>query len=88
MASGIIPFDLKREQTAQLIPDRPLAAVKSGLAVTVLGKTELKAGLRDVGEDLGLPSLPNGAFRLVCSPGQPSDAVRQLQLLIQECAPA
>jgi hypothetical protein len=25
MASGIIPFDLKREQTAQLIPDRPLA---------------------------------------------------------------
>jgi DNA-binding transcriptional LysR family regulator len=69
-------------------PEGILAAVRSGLAVTVLGKTELKAGLRDVGEDLGLPSLPNGAFRLVCSPGQPSDAVRQLQLLIQECAPA
>jgi hypothetical protein len=28
MASGIIPFDLKREQTAQLIPDRSVDDLK------------------------------------------------------------
>jgi len=65
-----------------------LAAVRSGTAVTVLGRTELNAGLREVGDELGLPSLPQGTFRLVCTQGPQSNAVQQLATLIRDRARA
>ena len=64
-------------------PDGILASLQSGLAVTVLGRTELKPGVREVGRDLGLPPLPEGAFRLVCSTSSKSEAARELEHLIR-----
>ena len=69
-------------------PEGILAAVRSGLAVSVLGRTELKGGLRDVGADLALPHLPGSAFRLVRSPGRQDIAVEQLDMLIRQSAAA
>ena len=73
-----------RMALASSSPEGILAAVKSGIAVTVLGQAELKGGLRDVGSDLALPCLPQSAFRLVRSPKRENDAVEQLEGLILE----
>lgn len=68
-------------------PDGIEAALRSGLAVGVLGQSELKPGLRDVGEGLGLPLLPRGQFRLVRSPGNESELARSFETLIAQLQP-
>lgn len=64
-------------------PDGIEAALRSGLAVAVVGQTDLKPDLRAVGKDHGLPSLPKGVFRLVRSEATQSEAVRELEYLIR-----
>lgn len=67
-------------------PDGIAAAVQSGLAVTAIGRSELKSGIREVGMDHCLPPLPKGVFRLVRSGGDRSEAACELEHLI--CHPA
>lgn len=67
-------------------PDGIAAAVQSGLAVTAIGRSELKPGIREVGKDHSLPPLPKGVFRLVRSDGGRSEAACELEHLI--CHPA
>lgn len=63
-------------------PDGIEAALRSGLAVSVLGRSELKPGLRIVGGDCGLPSLPKGTFHLIRSAGSKTEATQELERLI------
>ena len=58
------------------------AALRSGLAVGVLCQSELTTGLRDVGEDLALPALPKGVFRLVRCGDNVTEAARELEKLV------
>lgn len=64
-------------------PDGITAAVQSGLAVAVLGRAELKPGIREAGADLRLPALPEGVFRLIRSTGAMTEAAREFEHLIR-----
>ncbi len=60
------------------------AAVRAGLAVTVLTPSMLDAGLRPLGRGSGLPELPSIEIALHRSPGRPSEPARQLFGTLQE----
>ena len=64
-------------------PEGIIAALRSGLAITVLGRTELQKDVRDVGEELGLPPLPRGVFRLRRSGISNSAAAQELAQLLR-----
>ena len=59
------------------------AAVRAGLAITVLTPSMLGAGLRVIGSGEGLPELPMTEIALHRSPGRPNEATRQLALSLQ-----
>ncbi|WP_280565273.1 LysR substrate-binding domain-containing protein, partial [Chromohalobacter sp. 48-RD10] len=59
------------------------AAMRAGLAITVLTPSMLGAGLRVIGSDEGLPELPMIEIALHHSPGRPNEATRQLALSLQ-----
>ncbi len=60
------------------------AAVRSGLAVTVLTPSMLDPDLRTLGPDSGLPDLPSIELALHRSAGRPSEPARQLFNSLQE----
>ncbi len=60
------------------------AAVRSGLAITVLTPSMLDPDLRVLGTDHGLPELPSIELALHRSAGRPSEASRQLFNTLQE----
>ncbi len=60
------------------------AAVRSGLAVTVLTPSMLDPDLRTLGPDSGLPDLPSIELALHRSAGRPSEPARQLFNTLQE----
>ncbi len=60
------------------------AAVRSGLAVTVLTPSMLDPDLRPLGPDSGLPDLPSIELALHRSAGRPSEPARQLFNTLQE----
>mgnify|MGYP000205646240 CR=1 FL=1 len=59
------------------------AAVRAGLAVTVLTPSMLDADLRPLGRESGLPELPSIEIALHRSPGRPSEPARQLFSTLQ-----
>ncbi|MDN3526594.1 LysR substrate-binding domain-containing protein [Halomonas sabkhae] len=59
------------------------AAVRAGLAVTVLTPSMLGPELRLLGRDEGLPELPFSEITLHRSPGRPSESTQQLALQLQ-----
>lgn len=63
-------------------PDGIEAALRSGLAVGVIGRSEVKPGLRVIGGDRGLPPLPRGTFRLIRPTGRGTEATQELEHLI------
>lgn len=60
------------------------AAVRAGLAITVLTPSMLEPGLRTLGTEQGLPELPGVELALHRSPGRPSEPARQLFATLQE----
>ncbi|MFP4647826.1 MAG: LysR substrate-binding domain-containing protein [Halorhodospira sp.] len=60
------------------------AAVRAGLAITVLTPSMLEPDLRTLGQDSGLPELPSIELALHRSPGRPSEPARQLFSTLQE----
>lgn len=64
------------------------AAVRSGLAVAVLMRSDLEPGLRLLDGDYGLPPLPSADFMLIHSGGAASPAARAFgQMLVAAEAP-
>ncbi|WP_327470446.1 LysR family transcriptional regulator [Sphingopyxis sp.] len=64
------------------------AAVRSGLAVAVLMRSDLEPGLRLLDGDYGLPALPSADFMLIRSGGAASPAARAFgQMLVAAEAP-
>ena len=61
-----------------------LAAVRAGLAVTVLTPSMFEPGLRALGEAEGLPPLPAVDIALHRAPGRPSESATRLAELLQE----
>jgi DNA-binding transcriptional LysR family regulator len=61
-----------------------LAAVRAGLAITVLTPSMLGPGLRALGEAEGLPPLPAVDIALHRAPGRPSEPAARLAELLQE----
>ncbi|MGC8118908.1 LysR substrate-binding domain-containing protein [Marinobacter sp. VGCF2001] len=59
------------------------AAVRAGLAITVLTPSMLGSEMRALGAEAGLPSLPGIEIALHRSPRQGSDASRQLALQLK-----
>ncbi len=60
------------------------AAVRAGLAVTVVTRSMLGGDLVAVGASAGLPALPSVAITLHRAPGRPSTAVQRLAALMRE----
>ncbi|MFP4146226.1 MAG: LysR substrate-binding domain-containing protein [Halorhodospira sp.] len=60
------------------------AAVRAGLAITVLTPSMLEPDFRTLGQDSGLPELPSIELALHRSPGRPSEPARQLFSTLQE----
>lgn len=58
-------------------------AVRAGLAVTVLTPSMLGTGLRRLGREEGLPTLPFAEISLHRSPGRPTEATQQLAFQLQ-----
>lgn len=64
------------------------AATEAGLGVTAIPHDELRAGIVDVGERLGLPPLPEATFVLLWADRERTDAAAELgQLLTDAPAP-
>ena len=59
-------------------------AVRSGLAVAVLTRSDVEAGMRIVDGDYGLPSLPSADFMLIRSRSAASPAARAFFMMITE----
>ncbi len=60
------------------------AAVRAGLAITVVTPSMLGPELRVIGPEEGLPELPAIEVALHRSPGRPSEAARQLAVQLQQ----
>ena len=60
------------------------AAVLAGLAVTVLTRDSVEPGMRMVGDEFGLPALPEADFALVRAEGCDTPAVREFEQLLIE----
>ncbi|WP_111493438.1 MULTISPECIES: LysR substrate-binding domain-containing protein [Marinobacter] len=60
------------------------AAVRAGLALTVLTPSMVGPEIRTLGVDDGLPDLPHTEITLHRSPGRPSEAARQLAAQLME----
>jgi DNA-binding transcriptional LysR family regulator len=63
-----------------------LSAVSAGLAVTVITRSMLREGLREIEPEgpAGLPPLPQVEIALHRSPGRPSEPTQKLTDLILE----
>lgn len=60
------------------------AAVRAGLAVTVVTPSMLAEGLQSIDSSEGLPTLPSVEIAIHLGTGRPSDLVRELYATIQE----
>jgi len=60
------------------------AIVGAGLAVTALIPSMISPQLRQLGEEAGLPDLPNVEIALHRRPGRPTEAVRRLSEMVEQ----